>query len=208
MATPPFAYVNQQPSMRTPAGRGGMTLGDAILRLGDAYHLKDVQETLFANLEKRVPVHVIDAQGRFITRHIVPRVWDPSAPASLLGCQMSNVVPPSHPALMGAAHNGDSNGHSRACRAAEPAEASWAAKPQPKAAVRLDSMDSSHGGPSASCWPRCTLAFASLVHLALTLVLFAAPLAGVSTGARLTELYSLERASVQCSASLHPSPRW
>ena len=35
----PFAYVNAQPDMRTPAGQGGMLLGDAILQLGDACHL-------------------------------------------------------------------------------------------------------------------------------------------------------------------------
>ena len=78
----PFAYVNAQPDMRTPAGQGGMLLGDAILQLGDACHLRDIQEVLHANRERRVPVHVIDAQGHFVTRHIIPRVWDSRAPAS------------------------------------------------------------------------------------------------------------------------------
>ena len=154
----PFACVNAQPSLRTPAGKGGMVLGDAILRLGDACHLRDVQDVLYANIERRVPVHVIDAQGRFATRHIVPRVWDPSAPTSLLGCQMSNIVPPSHPALRGVVPQGGV--------AAEPDGANWAAKTQLKETVLM--QDKSRGGPSASCWPRLTLAAASLIHLVAT----------------------------------------
>ena len=62
MAQPPFAYVSIQPSMRTPAGQGGMMLGDAILKMGDACHLKDVQNTLVANRDVRIPVQCVDAQ--------------------------------------------------------------------------------------------------------------------------------------------------
>ena len=149
----PFAYVNAQPDMRTPAGQGGMLLGDAILQLGDACHLRDIQEVLHANRERRVPVHVIDAQGHFVTRHIIPRVWDSRAPASLLGCQMSNVVPPSHPALTGAAPKAASAASSRA--AVDPDGADWAAKTQQKETVLM--QDKSRGGPAKSCWPRLTL---------------------------------------------------
>ena len=165
----PFAYVNAHPSLRTPAGQGGMLLGDAILRLGDACHLRDVQEVLHANVERRVPVHVIDAQGHFVTRHIIPRMWDHSAPTSLLGCQMSNVIPPSHPALTGAAPKGSKAAAAAAASgraAVEPDGADWAVKTQQKETVLM--QDKSRGGPSTSCWPRLTLAAASLFHLALT----------------------------------------
>ena len=154
----PFAYVNAHPSLRTPAGQGGMLLGDAILRLGDACHLRDVQEVLHTNTQRRVPVHVIDAQGHFATRHIIPRVWDPSAPASLLGCQMSNVIPPSHPALTGAAPKGSRAAAAAAASgraAVEPDGADWAVETQQKETVLM--LDKSRGGPSTSCWPRLTL---------------------------------------------------
>jgi len=154
----PFAYVNAHPSLRTPAGQGGMLLGDAILRLGDACHLRDVQEVLHTNTQRRVPVHVIDAQGHFATRHIIPRVWDPSAPASLLGCQMSSIIPPSHPALTGAAPKGSRAAAAAAASgraAVEPDGADWAVETQQKETVLM--LDKSRGGPSTSCWPRLTL---------------------------------------------------
>ena len=190
-AATPFAYVNIQPSMLTPAGQGGMQMGDALLRMGEARHLKDVQATLTANLNRRVAVHCIDAHGREVTRHIIPHVWNPQAPSSLLGCQMSNNIPPHHPALMG----GGPSHPAAPAASTEPNDADWnAAYLDPRSATRLNNT---RGGPSKSCWPRTCLAFASVVHLSLTLLIFGAPLSGLSTGA--SDLVSL--ASVQCPAA-------
>ena len=39
----PFAYVDKEPGSQTPAAKAGLRRGDAILRIGEAAHLKDVQ---------------------------------------------------------------------------------------------------------------------------------------------------------------------
>ena len=72
----PFAYVNQQPLPETPAGCAGLTVGDALLSLGSARHLRDVQAVLVANVGRPVPVLCVDARGRYIRKQIVPRTWD------------------------------------------------------------------------------------------------------------------------------------
>ena len=70
-----FAYVNAHPSPLTPAGAGGLALGDAIVQLGEATHLRDLQGQLQTNLGRRLPVLVVDMHGRFIRKHIVPQQW-------------------------------------------------------------------------------------------------------------------------------------
>jgi len=106
LGTPPpsaraFAYVDKEPQPRTPAANAGIRRGDAILRIGDAAHLRDVQSQLQASLHQPVPTLVVELSGRFVKKWVVPASWDPWAPASLLGCQMSDACPldlqPTHP---------------------------------------------------------------------------------------------------------------
>eukprot|EP00965_Chrysotila_dentata_P199636 6179508-Pleurochrysis_carterae.AAC.2 len=88
-----FAYVTATPSALTPAGRGGLVLGDAIVQLGGATHLREVQAELDACAGRPVPVLVVDARGRFIRKHVVPAPWcvahcgRPRLLASLLALQ-------------------------------------------------------------------------------------------------------------------------
>ena len=89
----PFAYVDKEPGSSTPAGKAGLHRGDALLRIGDAAHLRDVQSQLQASLHQPLPALVIDIHGRFLKKWIVPHAWDSWAPASLLGCQMSDQCP-------------------------------------------------------------------------------------------------------------------
>ena len=89
----PFAYIDKEPGSVTPAARAGLRRGDALLRIGEASHLRDVQAQLHASLHQPLPVLVIDMQGRFLKRWVVPHAWDYAAPASLLGCQMSDQCP-------------------------------------------------------------------------------------------------------------------
>ena len=101
----PFAVVDKDPMPKTPAHAAGLRRGDAILKIGDAEHLRDVQAQLQASLGAPVAALVIDARGRFL-KFVVPHVWDEWAPQSLLGCQMSDSCPadlqPTHPALAAA----------------------------------------------------------------------------------------------------------
>ena len=89
----PFAYVDKDPQPTTPAGRAGLVRGDAVLRLGDASHLRDVQGALQASAQRPMPVLVIDLHGRFLKKWVTPQSWDPSAPGSLLGCQLASNCP-------------------------------------------------------------------------------------------------------------------
>ena len=89
----PFAFVDRDPQPGTPAYDAGLERGDAILRIGDASHLQDVQSELQAGLNRPVPVLVVDFSGRFLKKWVVPHSWDSWAPASLLGCQMSDSCP-------------------------------------------------------------------------------------------------------------------
>ena len=100
----PFAFVDKHPHPPTPAGRAGLVRGDAVLRLGDAAHLKDVQTQLLASVHEPMAVLVIDLQGRFLKKWVIPQSWDPSAPGSLLGCQLASTCPldlmAMHPVLL------------------------------------------------------------------------------------------------------------
>lgn len=86
----PFGVVTQDPSPATPAGKAGLAVGDALLSFGTARHLRDVQAELAANIGTPVVVMLVDQAGRHMRKFVVPHAWDPSAPKSLLGCQMSN----------------------------------------------------------------------------------------------------------------------
>ena len=54
----PFAYVCQPPTPGTPAAAAGLALGDAIVRMGPAEHLRDVQSALMANVGLELDVNV------------------------------------------------------------------------------------------------------------------------------------------------------
>ena len=56
-----------------------------------------------ANVGRAVLFHCMDARGNRVVRRVVPAVWDPDAPSSLLGCTLSNQLPASHPAAQQAA---------------------------------------------------------------------------------------------------------
>ena len=49
-----FAYVTATPPKETPAGKGGLILGDAILSLGGARHLRDLQPVLASSVGSSV----------------------------------------------------------------------------------------------------------------------------------------------------------
>ena len=44
----PFAYIDKEPAAATPAAKAGLKRGDALLRIGEASHLRDVQGQLQA----------------------------------------------------------------------------------------------------------------------------------------------------------------
>ena len=89
----PFAYVDREPHAATPACKAGLRRGDAILRLGEATHLREVPDQLIGSVGEPLPALVIDVHGRFLKKWVVPHAWDHQAPASLLGCQMSDQCP-------------------------------------------------------------------------------------------------------------------
>jgi hypothetical protein len=164
----PFAYVTVTPPPETPAGAGGLEQGDAILSLGAAHHLRDVQAVLLAHIDEPVPVRVVTESGRRLTKTIVPGQWNPEAPASLLGCAMTNQLPAGHPALRLGRSYAPSDAPTRVSRSSEvKTEGSWArAAPAPC-------------GPSTSCWPRFCLAAAAVLHLLILLAILAIPAAMV-----------------------------
>lgn len=94
----PFVYVGAHPPAESPAGMGGLRLGDAIFRIGDACHLHEVQSTLEINVGRPITVHCMDLRGRRMVRLVTPAVWDATALTSLLGCTLSNQLPAGHPA--------------------------------------------------------------------------------------------------------------
>ena len=48
----PFGIVTQEPSRATPAGKAGLSLGDALIAFGAAKHLRDIQAELSSNVGK------------------------------------------------------------------------------------------------------------------------------------------------------------
>lgn len=88
----PFAYVEQQPSPETPAARAGLGFGDALLMVGDATRLPEVQGRLAASLDTPLAA-LVYSRGRFLKKWIIPTQWSDAAPSSLLGCLMSEDCP-------------------------------------------------------------------------------------------------------------------
>ena len=145
-----------------------------------AGHLRDVQGVLTTSVGTPVAVLCVDAAGRYCRKYVVPAQWDPSAPKSLLGCQMSNQCPADHPAIRAAA------------RSARRAPGSAPARTAP-----LGSKSPSPGlqAPERACCARCALIVASMLQLCLVVAIFGLP--RVSPGAA----NLLRLASLDCSAS-------
>jgi hypothetical protein len=171
----PFAYVTVTPPPETPAGAGGLEQGDAILSLGAAHHLRDVQAVLLAHMDEPVPVRVVTETGRRVTKTIIPGQWNPEVPASLLGCAMTNQLPAGHPALR--------LGRSYAPDAAAPPMRAWRSS-DGKPETSWASAAPAPCGPSTSCWPRFCLAAAAILHLLILLAILAIPAAIVEAPLR------------------------
>ena len=179
----PFGVVTATPSPSTPAGKAGLVLGDALLSFGSARHLRDVQAVLTGSIGKPVVVMLVDAAGRHVRKYVVPAAWDPLAPKSLLGCQMSNQCPADHPAVAGVVRAGrraHMNGHSTPSR-----------RPPP----RSSSSSSGLHAPEHACCARCALILASILQLCLVASIIGLP--SVSPGA--ADLLRLAR--LDCSAA-------
>ena len=165
----PFAYVDKEPGGQTPAAKAGLRRGDAILRIGEAAHLKDVQEQLQTNLYQPVPALVIDIKGRFMKKWVVPHSWDPWAPASLLGCQMSDQCPldlqSQHPAVL-AERGRNSAAYNDQFAEQDDDEESATGRAATRGPRKL---------PKPPCWARCMLALFSLLGLALGTCLLVYP---------------------------------
>ena len=168
----PFAFVDKDPMPKTPAHAAGLRRGDAILKIGDAEHLRDVQAQLQASLGAPVAALVIDARGRFLKKFVVPHVWDEWAPQSLLGCQMSDSCPadlqPTHPALAAARKQRRRGGPG-------------AYDPEGGKGLDDDPRPVPVGPPKGRaasrppCWARCVLALSSLAGIAFGLTPLAYP---------------------------------
>jgi hypothetical protein len=89
----PFAYVDKEPRASTPAAKAGLRRGDALLRIGEASRLCDVQAQLQASVHSPLPVLLIDVRGRLLQKWVVPHPFDALAPAALLGCALSDTCP-------------------------------------------------------------------------------------------------------------------
>lgn len=137
-------------------------------------------------MHTQVPCLVIEHSGAFVKKWIVPHSWDPWAPGSLLGCQMSDSCPAdllhSHPAA----------GLQRAAQRLRDAGAS----PGPAEEEEADEED--EGLPrsaEAPCWARTSLALASLLGIVLAGAVIAFPV----TSYLLSDVWRLP--SLACAAS-------
>ena len=100
VGTVPFAFVALPPTQYSPAEDAGLLAGDAILRFGAAYKLEHVPAQIRSG--QTVAIAVVEAGGRKLEKHVVPRVYDQRNPRSLLGCQIVDACPLEfvpHPAL-------------------------------------------------------------------------------------------------------------
>lgn len=190
----PFGIVTQTPDPATPAGKAQLSLGDALLSFGSARHLRDVQAVLSSSVGTPVAVLCVDAAGRYVRKFVVPAQWDPSAPKSLLGCQMSNQCPADHPAIIGISRPARRVLHDAPVRAA-PEKSKSASSSSPLQA------------PEKTCCARCLLIAASLLQLCLVAAIIGLP--SVSPGAadllRLARLDCSASSSSASTKSAHPS---
>ena len=199
----PFAYVDKEPQPQTPAGRASLARGDAVLRLGDATHLRDVQGQLQAHIHRPMPVVVIDLQGRLLKKWVTPQSWDPWAPGSLLGCQLASNCPLDlaavHPVLVAErqrqrsaveqrAHlqggpqqdaDADDDNEPYSHMPSAPSKGSEGRRPPLRASPLAKAL--LRAPPRAPCWARPMLALASLGGIALggTVVLYPASSSGL-----------------------------
>ena len=100
MGTVPFAFVALPPTQYSPAEDAGLLAGDAILRFGTAYKLEHVPAQIRSG--QTVSLAIVEASGRQLEKHVVPRIFDQRNPRSLLGCQIVDACPLEfvpHPAL-------------------------------------------------------------------------------------------------------------
>lgn len=180
----PFGLVTQQPSPATPAGAAGLAAGDALLSFGEARHLRELQAVLQSNIGSPVVVLCVDAAGRYCRKYVVPAQWNPAAPKSLLGCQMSNQCPADHPAVSGLLQPSRSHhSHGSARRSTRSAD-------EPAATTTK----------SSTCCSRCCLVLISALQILLVLAIFGLPT--VSPGA--ADLLRLARLD-NCAAPTQPS---
>ena len=135
---------------------------------------------LTSSLGTPVAVICVGADGRCMRKFVIPAQWDPSAPKSLLGCQMSNQCPADHPAI--AAARKSSRMPSRTAATAE---------------------DNAVGTPANSCWARCALVMASLLQLCVVVIIVGLPT--VSPGA--ADLLRLARLDKCASPTATPAAR-
>ncbi len=176
----PFAYVDKEPATATPAAKAGLRRGDALLRVGEASHLRDVQGQLQVNLDREVPALVIDIQGRFLKKWIVPHSWDAWAPASLLGCQMSDQCPvdlqATHPAELAERAKKRKAARQRAAKRLESEHDEELGRGGKGGGSRHLSAGMTPQRELAPCWPRVLLALTSLagVGLGLTIAVYPA----------------------------------
>ena len=178
----PFAYVDKEPGSATPAAKAGLRRGDALLRIGDAAHLRDVQSQLQGSLHQPLPMLVIDLKGRFLKKWVVPHAWDSWAPASLLGCQMSDQCPDDlktkHPVEL--AERQRQRGKRNEDEESEEEDEEEAGGRQPKSATSTGTSATSRGLPRgssarSSCMARVLLFVASLGGLGLGASIIVAP---------------------------------
>ena len=99
--TRPLFFVERSPTAGSPAALAGLRAGDAVLSFGDAVTIDDVSNVLRS---AKIEARVMGRNGVVHDRIVKPRVYDPSKPNSLLGCQITDVCPARftpHPALRG-----------------------------------------------------------------------------------------------------------
>uniref|UniRef100_A0A7S4FAM7 Uncharacterized protein n=2 Tax=Chrysotila carterae TaxID=13221 RepID=A0A7S4FAM7_CHRCT len=82
----PFAWVEREPPLGTPAQIAGIHAGDGIVVFGGSHDLNGLTEQLVADRPVLVVLQRVDGQLEQV--EVLPRVFDEARPAALLGCQL------------------------------------------------------------------------------------------------------------------------